>query len=160
VGRFDRETGDPFAPQNEITSRIAVALDTELVGAEAARPTERPDALDYVLRGRAASWKSPTPDKCAEAIGFFERALSLSPDSVEAMSLLAAALANRVLDHMSHMPAEDLANPEALVAKALSGSPRFDPGPFRQSRGAAGATSARRGDTRVPDGNRIQSQLG
>jgi adenylate cyclase len=46
AGRFDRETGDLFTPQNEITSRIAVALDTELVGAEAARPTERPDALD------------------------------------------------------------------------------------------------------------------
>jgi hypothetical protein len=46
AGRFDRETGDPFAPQNEITSRIAVALDTELVGAEAARPaTEAPRTL-------------------------------------------------------------------------------------------------------------------
>ena len=40
--RFDRDTGDLFALQNEITSRIAVALDIELIGAEAARPTERP----------------------------------------------------------------------------------------------------------------------
>jgi adenylate cyclase len=122
--RFDRDFGDLFALQNEITSRIAVALDIELVGVEAARPTERHDALDYILRGRVASWKSPTPEKYAEAIGFFERALSLSPDSVEAMSLLAAAVANRVLDHMSDMPAADLAYAEALVAKALSGSPR------------------------------------
>jgi hypothetical protein len=43
--------------QDEITSRIAVALDLELVGAEAARPTEHPDALDYILRGRAARLK-------------------------------------------------------------------------------------------------------
>src|SRR5258708_8596020 len=53
--RFDRDTGDLFVLQNEITSRIAVALGTELVGAEAARPTENPDALDYILRGRAVS---------------------------------------------------------------------------------------------------------
>src|SRR5207302_6737312 len=50
--RFDRDTSDLFALQNEITSRIAVALDIELISAEADRPTERPDALDYILRGR------------------------------------------------------------------------------------------------------------
>src|SRR5207237_4383150 len=41
--RFDSDMGDLFALQNEITSRIAVALDVELVGAEAARPTLQPD---------------------------------------------------------------------------------------------------------------------
>ena len=40
--RFDDETLDVFALQNEITSRIAIALDTELVAAEAARPTSIP----------------------------------------------------------------------------------------------------------------------
>jgi TolB-like protein len=71
--RLDRDLGDLFALQNEITSRIAVALDIELVGAEAARSTDRPDALDYILRGRAASWKPPTPEKYAEAIGLSTR---------------------------------------------------------------------------------------
>ena len=52
--RFDRDTGDLFALQDEITSRIAIALNLELIGAEAARPTDHPDALDYILRGRAA----------------------------------------------------------------------------------------------------------
>jgi len=52
--RFDGDTSDLFALQNEITSRIAVALNLELVAAEAARPTGHPDALDYILRGRAA----------------------------------------------------------------------------------------------------------
>ena len=32
--RFDRDTSDLFAVQNEITSRIAVTLHLELVGAE------------------------------------------------------------------------------------------------------------------------------
>jgi TolB-like protein len=51
--RLDRDAGDLFALQNEITSRLAVALNVELVGAEAARPTTQPDALDYILRARA-----------------------------------------------------------------------------------------------------------
>jgi TolB-like protein/tetratricopeptide (TPR) repeat protein len=121
--RFDHDTGDLFAPQNEITSRIAVALDIELIGAEAARPSERPDALDYILRGRAVSWRSPTPEKYAEAIGFFECALALDPHSVEAKRLLAAALVNRVLDRMTGTAAADLARAEALVAQALQAAP-------------------------------------
>ena len=51
--RLDRDAGDLFALQDEITSQIAVALHAELLGAEAARPTVQPDALDYVLRARA-----------------------------------------------------------------------------------------------------------
>jgi TolB-like protein/class 3 adenylate cyclase len=49
--RFDHDIGDLFAIQNEITSRIANTLGWELLAAETARPTERPDALDYLLRG-------------------------------------------------------------------------------------------------------------
>ena len=36
--RFDRDAGDLFTLQNDITSRIAVALNLELIGVEAARP--------------------------------------------------------------------------------------------------------------------------
>src|SRR4051794_11013654 len=46
--RFDRNTSDLFAVQDEITSRIAIALDLEMIEAEAARLTEHPDALDYI----------------------------------------------------------------------------------------------------------------
>src|SRR5215467_8884421 len=42
--RFDRDMGDLFALQSEITRQIAMALSSELVIAEAARPTEHPDA--------------------------------------------------------------------------------------------------------------------
>src|SRR5271155_3123625 len=37
--RFDRDMSDLFALQDEITSRLAIALNLELIGAEAARPT-------------------------------------------------------------------------------------------------------------------------
>ena len=75
--RFDRDTSDLFALQDEITGRIAIALNLELVDAEAARPTEHPDALDYIFRGRAALSKPSSRDNYAEAISMFERALAL-----------------------------------------------------------------------------------
>jgi TolB-like protein len=50
--RFERDTGDLFALQNEITARIAIALNYALAGVEAARTTANPDALDYILRAR------------------------------------------------------------------------------------------------------------
>jgi TolB-like protein/class 3 adenylate cyclase/Flp pilus assembly protein TadD len=122
--RFDGDTGDLFALQDEITSRIAVALDLELVGAEAARPTEHPDALDYILRARAARLKPPTRENRAEAISLFERALALDPQSVEAQSRLATALAARVLDNMTDMAAADILRAERLTEQALAASPR------------------------------------
>jgi len=51
--RFDSTARDLLAVQNEITSRIAHTLHLELVGAEAARPIEDPDATDYILRGES-----------------------------------------------------------------------------------------------------------
>ena len=75
--RFDGDTADLFTLQDEVTSRIAVALNLELAAAEAARPAEDPDAFDYILRGRAAELKTPSRDNRAEAIGLFERALAI-----------------------------------------------------------------------------------
>jgi len=66
--RFENETGYLFALQNEVTSRIAGALNLELTPREAARPTGHPDALDYILRGRAAFSNPASRDTYAEAI--------------------------------------------------------------------------------------------
>src|SRR6516225_8559483 len=88
--RFDREASDLLLLQDEITSRIANSLNVTLVAAEAARLTEHPDVLEYILRGRAAAYKPATRDSYAEAIAWFERALALDPGSVEAQSMLAS----------------------------------------------------------------------
>jgi len=124
--RSDSDTGDLFALQNEITSRIANALGVELVAAEAARPTEHPDALDYLLRGRAVLLKTWTPDIFREAINSFEHALALDPQSVEAQSRLAFILATRVLSGMADSAAADLARAEGLVDQALAALPRYE----------------------------------
>ena len=122
--RFDSNLGDLFGVQNEITGRIANALGVELVAREAIRPTDHPDALDYIFRARAASLKPPTPDRYAEEIGLFERALSLDPRSAEAQSRLAIELAARVLNAMSTSRAADIARAETLTGQALATSPR------------------------------------
>ncbi len=120
--RFDRAMGDLFDLQNEITSRIAVALDLELIVAAAARPTDHPDALDYILRGRAARLKPNSRNIYAEAISMYERALALDPRSAEAQGLLAEALAGRVLDDMTDSAAADINRARGLSAQALAAS--------------------------------------
>jgi Flp pilus assembly protein TadD len=124
AGRFDGDPGNPSAVQDEITRRIAVALSLELIGAEAARPTEHPDSLDYIFRGRALLMKPPTHDNRAEAIALFERALTLDPRSVTAESWLARTLAVREPDEMTSSPATDVARADELVERALTAAPR------------------------------------
>ena len=121
---FDRDIGDLFALQDEITSRIAVALNLELIGVEAARPTDHPDALDYIFRGRAAHSKPPTPDNYASAISLFERALALDPRSVEAKGRLAITLTARVLDQMTVSRGTDITRAETLVGQVSEAAPR------------------------------------
>jgi TolB-like protein len=126
--RFDHDTGDLFALQNEITSRIAVALNAEVLAAEVARATENnPDALDYILQGRAALALPPGLDTYGEAINSFEHALALDPQSIEAKSWLANALVGRVLDLHPSSSWSDLKRADALASQALAASPGSTP---------------------------------
>src|SRR5215471_5830289 len=122
--RFDGDAGDLFALQAEITNRIAVALDLELVDAAAARPVEHPDALDFILRGRAARLRPPSRETRAEQVLLFERALALDQNSVAAQSWLAIELAARALDSMTDTAAADIARAEKLAERASVASPR------------------------------------
>jgi tetratricopeptide (TPR) repeat protein len=122
--RFDRDSGDLLALQNEITGRIANTLNFELLGAGTARPTDNPDALDYILRGRAASARPQSREKHAEAIGWFERALELDPQSLDAQIRLATALVDRVLDQVTDTAAADVTRAERLIGQVLAISPR------------------------------------
>jgi adenylate cyclase len=126
--RFDRDTGDLFVLQNEITSRIAVALNVEVLAAEVARATENnPDALDYILQGRAALAQPPGLDSYGEAINSFEHALALDPQSIEAKGWLANALVGRVLDLHPSSSWGDLKRADTLASQALAASPGSTP---------------------------------
>jgi TolB-like protein/class 3 adenylate cyclase len=122
--RFDGQMADLFALQSEVTSRIANALNLELLSVEAARPTERPDVRDYILRARAA-WNRPNSrERNAVVNSLYEQALALDPRSVEAQAGLAGNLAGALTDNLSDTAAADMARAESLVGKAGAAAPR------------------------------------
>jgi TolB-like protein/DNA-binding winged helix-turn-helix (wHTH) protein/Flp pilus assembly protein TadD len=122
--QFDSETGDLVALEDDITSRIAVALGIELIDREAARPTRQPDTLDYILRGVAVMNAPKTRKTYAEAISLFDRALTLDPRAVEAQSKLAIHLAGRVGANMTDTAAADVVRAEDFAAQAVEAAPR------------------------------------
>ena len=79
--RFDKPVADLFDMQDEIVSRLANALNAELIAAEARRAERslHPDAMDLYFQGRAIFNKGQTPENLTQAQGFFERALALDP---------------------------------------------------------------------------------
>ena len=66
--RFEKPFTDLFDLQDEIVSRLANALDTELVVAEARRAERslHPDAMDLYFQGLARLSKGATPEYAAE----------------------------------------------------------------------------------------------
>ena len=122
--RFNGNRSDLFALQDEITRRIAVALNLELWSAEAARPSQHPDAVDYIFRAGAILMRgSPSRERYAEAIALFEHALALDPRSIDAQSGLATDLASRVIDNMTDTAEADLVRAEGLAGQALAAAP-------------------------------------
>jgi len=121
--RFDHDIGDLFAVQNEITVRIARALQSQLAIAEAHRSIEHPDALDYVWRGRAQLARPISRENYDEAIGHFEKALALDPKVPDGAAWLATLLAVRALDELTESPSDDLRRAEQLAAQALALAP-------------------------------------
>jgi hypothetical protein len=122
--RFDRDLGDLFALQNEIVGRIAAALNVELPMAEAARPPEHLDALDYILRGRAAVTRGHARENYAEGISWYERSLEVDPRSIDAQSGLALTLVGRVLDGRADSRNADIERADGLIGKVLATAPR------------------------------------
>jgi hypothetical protein len=99
--RFDKPLADLFDMQDEIVARLANALNTELVVAEARRAEQAatPDSIDLYFQGLAWFNKGMTPDNVARARGFFDRALSADPDNVDA--LIGSARADTVAGRAS-----------------------------------------------------------
>jgi TolB-like protein/class 3 adenylate cyclase/Tfp pilus assembly protein PilF len=121
--RFDRNVGDLFALQNEITARIANALQGQLAIAESRRPADNPDAIDYILRGRAVLTNPISRENYDKAEEYFNKALTLDPKSVDAAAYMAVALTVRVTDELTDSPEEDLHRAEQLAAQALAAAP-------------------------------------
>jgi TolB-like protein/class 3 adenylate cyclase/Flp pilus assembly protein TadD len=91
--RFDKPLADLFDMQDEIVARLANALNAQLVAVEARRAEKAPtpDSIDLYFQGLAWFNKGLTPDHVARARSFYDRALAVDPDNVEALIGSAAA---------------------------------------------------------------------
>jgi adenylate cyclase len=89
--RFQEDVADLFKLQDDVVARLANALSYELVRAEAdaATRSKDPDAIDLVMRGRAATmqWtrQPPTKDDLVAVRALFERALEIDPKNADAL---------------------------------------------------------------------------
>ncbi|MFT4118476.1 adenylate/guanylate cyclase domain-containing protein [Bradyrhizobium sp.] len=81
TGRYDRDIGDLFAMQDEITTNLSAAIATEIVRAEAsapARPTTDVTAWDRFLKGLSHYYRQ-TKEDLSSAIALFREAITLDP---------------------------------------------------------------------------------
>jgi TolB-like protein len=89
--RYDRELGDIFVVQDEITRSVAAAIEPHLLAAEGVRALARSaddvGAWDLVARAQAHFWRLTHPDHQA-AVTVLERAVGTYPDYAPAQSLL------------------------------------------------------------------------
>ncbi|HEX4111386.1 MAG TPA: adenylate/guanylate cyclase domain-containing protein [Stellaceae bacterium] len=85
--RFDKPVADLFDMQDEIVARLANQLGTEMIAAEARRAEKslHPDATDLYFQGQAWLNKGINPEHYEQARRFFEQALALEPDHVDAL---------------------------------------------------------------------------
>jgi TolB-like protein/Flp pilus assembly protein TadD len=123
--RFDKPVADLFDMQDEIVSRLANTLDAELITAEARRAERSPypDVMDLVFQGSSWYYKGLTPDCMARSRGFYEKALALDPENVEAMVGLARADALLAAAVMTDDWSARFNSAEATLDKALSLAP-------------------------------------
>jgi adenylate cyclase len=125
--RFDKDRTDIFKLQNEVTARIAGALNLALIRAESRRAErehpDNPDAAELAMRGWAAFNRPRSRQQSAEARMLFERALRINPQSPEALHGLARTLVNDVANRFSDAPAADLARADEALGQVLWSAP-------------------------------------
>ena len=80
--RFDKPVTDLFDMQDEIVSRLANELGTEMILAEAKRAERaiNPNAIELCFQGMVWIYRGPTRENLTAARDFFERALSVDPE--------------------------------------------------------------------------------
>jgi tetratricopeptide (TPR) repeat protein len=111
--------------QDEIVSRLANTLDAELIAAEARRAerSPHPDAMDLAFQGNSWINKGLIPDFLAQARSFFEKAVALDPENVEAMVGLARVDSSLGAAVMTDDWSARFAAAETTIIKALSLAP-------------------------------------
>jgi adenylate cyclase len=95
TGRYDRDMGDLFAMQDEITTNLSAAIATEIYRAEASAPARTSSdvtAWDRFLKGLSHYYRQTKAD-FETAIALFEEAIALDPGLSIAHAYLATMMA-------------------------------------------------------------------
>ena len=96
--RYDRDIGDIFVVQDEITEHVVAAIEPELYAAESIRSRRKPpeslDAWECVIRALSLISQG-TREANAQAEQLCQRAIAVAPGYGQAHSLLAWALLRR-----------------------------------------------------------------
>jgi TolB-like protein len=124
--RFDKQVADLFEMQDEIVSRLANALNTQLITAEARRGERAPspDSMDSYFQGMVWLNKGFNLHDLVRAQTCFERALAIDPDNVDALASNAVVDVQIVVSGFAaHERAARFAAAEAAATKALSLAP-------------------------------------
>ena len=127
--RVEAPTIDLPELQDEIISKIALALNVELINAESVRGlSERPgnpDAVDLTMRGWSILYRPHTPDGLREARQNFELALALDARRAQAL----VGLAETHVFEIGMMWSKDVPGQLQLaagaIAKALEINPKY-----------------------------------
>jgi adenylate cyclase len=125
--RFDYSLANLFELQNEITGRIARALDLELVDVEsrrglAERP-DNPDAVDLAMRGWSLFNKPRARENNIEARQLFNQSLQKESQNIDSLLGLAVVNINDILNNWCDKPDEQRQHANELVNKALAINP-------------------------------------
>ena len=120
--RFDKPLADLFDMQDEIVSRLAGALNAQLVAAEARRAEQapNPNSMDLYFQGLAWFNKGVTRDNLAQAQSFFDRALSRRSRQCRRAGWIGARGPDRRRKFFVTGPVAAFAAAEAKLTKALS----------------------------------------
>jgi adenylate cyclase len=120
--KYDRNLGDVFAVQDELTREIVTALDVELIWGERGRHqrgrVRSPEAREALYRGMAQFYKFDETSH-AQAKMFFDKFIRLEPDSILGYVWQAQMCQIEIFMGWSKDKDSSLKNMEILLAKAL-----------------------------------------
>jgi TolB-like protein/class 3 adenylate cyclase/Tfp pilus assembly protein PilF len=124
--RFDKPVADLLDMQDEIVSRLANSLRVKIIDAEAQKleKVQNPSSTELHIQGWALVNSKTTPEAVLKAGEYFERALAIDPDNVEA--LVGRATVHTIIGAaiMGNDSAAHFAKAEVALTEVLSRNPQ------------------------------------
>jgi TolB-like protein len=123
--RFEKAVADLFDMQDEIVSRLANTLNSQLIAVEARRAerSPHPDTTDLCFQGAAWFNKGRHPEHLGQGRRYFEQALALEPGNVEALVGTALIDVGIATTFYTDDRIERLTTAEVTATRALSLAP-------------------------------------